>query len=273
MDFNVLECRRFTQPQLKKYDTTTRVVKDFEIDVELSSGREYSIEGKNYFIKKGDMCVRFPGEQLTAKGWQDSYILTLSFDTSYLPIPYTRNTIGPIQQPILNPLVSNLDSVITFNDIDRIIDLYRTLLSINDLNCEKSKLIIKEIIFLANAMQTKNEYNKLQEKPSPVDLALSYIKENLHTEISLEQLEKITFLNKSYLIKLFKKAFGKTPYQMLIDLRLEKARDIILATDTTVYKTAEYCGYKTTSFFIAEYKKKYGLTPEQDRVKNNTLNS
>ena len=68
------------------------------------------------------------------------------------------------------------------------------------------------------------------------------------------------------MLKIFKKQFGKTPYQMLIYLRLEKARDIILATDTTVYETAEHCGYKTPSFFIAEYKKKYGLTPEQARL-------
>ena len=272
MDFNVLECRRFTQPQSKKYEKVTRLVKDFEIDLELSNGREYTIDGKSYHLKKGDMCVRFPGQELSAKGWQDSYILTLSFDMAYFPQPYSRNTIGATQKPIDCPFVTPLSSVISFEDSDRLLQLYKTLVTINDLNDKKAKLIVKEIIFLANAQQNRNEYTKLEQKPSAVDMAIAFIKQNLSKDVTLDQLSALTFLDKSYLIKIFKKQFGKTPYQMLIDLRLEKARDIILATDTSVYKTAEHCGYKTTSFFIAEYKKKYGLTPEQDRIKNKTIN-
>ena len=272
MDFNVLECRRFTQPQAKKYEMVTRLVKDFEIDLELSNGREYTINNKSYHLKKGDMCIRFPGEQLSAKGWQDSYILTLSFDMAYLPQPYSRNTFGAIQKEISCPFVNTLNNIINFDDYDRVLQLYKKLVTINDLNGEKAKLIINEIIFLANAQQNKNQYIKLEQKPSAVDLAIAYIKQNLSKDITIDQLSALTFLDKSYLIRIFKKEFGKTPYKMLIDLRLEKARDIILATDTTVYETAEHCGYKTPSFFIAEYKKKYGLTPEQDRIKNKTFN-
>lgn len=75
----------------------------------------------------------------------------------------------------------------------------------------------------------------------------------------------LVHLDKSYLTRLFRDTFGKTPIDMLIELRMAKALDLISNTDSKICDIAELCGYRTPSFFIKEYKKRYGFTPHMHR--------
>ena len=56
-----------------------------------------------------------------------------------------------------------------------------------------------------------------------------------------------------------------TPIEMLISLRMDKASDLVANTNIKICDIAEICGYNTTSFFISEYKKRFGMTPEVHR--------
>ena len=53
----------------------------------------------------------------------------------------------------------------------------------------------------------------------------------------------------------FKKNTGKTPIKALIEMRIEKATDLVANTDIKICDIAAMCGYNTASFFISEYKK------------------
>ena len=63
----------------------------------------------------------------------------------------------------------------------------------------------------------------------------------------------------------FKHETGKTVFEMLTELRLVKASELVTAGDMPISEIAEVCGYNTVSFFIAEYKKRYGITPRAHR--------
>lgn len=72
-------------------------------------------------------------------------------------------------------------------------------------------------------------------------------------------------VDKSYLIRLFKKDFGYSPIEYLIKLRMDHAQYLILNTNLTVNEISRLCGYNTPSFFINQYKKFFGTTPNNDR--------
>ena len=147
MQFRVLECKRFTAPQSSNYAVHTRLVKDFEIDIELSNGREYSIGDKSYHIKRGDMCIRFPGQVLKAKGWQDSYILTLDFSQKVNPEGYTRNTVGEIQQLIPYDFINSLPNVISFDQVVTLKNIYENIVSYADKNDPNVKILVEELLY------------------------------------------------------------------------------------------------------------------------------
>ena len=91
------------------------------------------------------------------------------------------------------------------------------------------------------------------------------MQENLNSNITLEEISRMVHLEKSYLVRLFRKETGKTPIDALIEMRLTKASDLIATTDLSIYDIATQCGYNTVSFFISMYKKRYGMTPEVHR--------
>jgi AraC-like DNA-binding protein len=54
---------------------------------------------------------------------------------------------------------------------------------------------------------------------------------------------------------------------MLIRLRMELACDLITNTDLSIGQIAQKCGYPSPSYFSAEYKKHFGVTPATHRGK------
>ena len=75
-------------------------------------------------------------------------------------------------------------------------------------------------------------------------------------------------LDKNYFVRLFKSTYGKTPINVLIDLRMERASDLIVNTNIPITDIAESCGYSSVSYFITEYKKHFGITPLKQRKIN-----
>ena len=72
-------------------------------------------------------------------------------------------------------------------------------------------------------------------------------------------------MNTAYFSTLFKKQTGKKYIDYVTDLRMEKARKLILNTDLKIGAIAEMVGYGSTKHFTRIYKEKFGTTPNADR--------
>ncbi len=64
----------------------------------------------------------------------------------------------------------------------------------------------------------------------------------------------------------FKRLFGTSPQRWLIDQRLARAHHQMLETRSSVTEIAMNIGYDSTSHFIAQFKRRYGVTPKQLRL-------
>lgn len=112
--------------------------------------------------------------------------------------------------------------------------------------------------------QEKN-YEILKKDETISEMIFSYMREHLDSTITLSDLSRLSHLEKSYLSRLFRRETGKTPIEALIEMRLDRASDLIASSNLSVSKIAAECGYNTASFFISSYKKRYGVTPEAHR--------
>ncbi|MBA2940955.1 AraC family transcriptional regulator [Paenibacillus sp. CGMCC 1.16610] len=62
---------------------------------------------------------------------------------------------------------------------------------------------------------------------------------------------------------LFRKAFGLSPYQYLLQLRLQKSKELLITGhNLTIKQIAETTGFLDASHFISTFRKSVGLTPE-----------
>jgi len=69
-------------------------------------------------------------------------------------------------------------------------------------------------------------------------------------------------VNDFKLKKGFKEVFQTTPYNLLLDYRLEYAKKLLAESDLSVGEISQKIGYKYTASFSAAFIKKYGVTPK-----------
>jgi transcriptional regulator GlxA family with amidase domain len=99
-----------------------------------------------------------------------------------------------------------------------------------------------------------------------IELVISLMKENLHRDLTLDELGQAVNLSTSRLQYLFKAETGMTPGRYRRLLRIEKARDSLGTTLLTVRQIRTRLGFKDRSHFERDFKKTYGMTPAQYRV-------
>lgn len=70
-----------------------------------------------------------------------------------------------------------------------------------------------------------------------------------------------------HFIRLFKAVFGETPKQCQLEARLEKAKQVLLATDTSITDICMEAGFSSLGTFSYVFARRVGMTPTSYRRK------
>lgn len=93
---------------------------------------------------------------------------------------------------------------------------------------------------------------------------LNYFEEHYNEKISLDMIAENMYLSPFYISKLFKTETGEAPIRHLIDIRLEKAKEILEQNKfDSIKDVAAEVGYDDAYYFSKLFKKKYGFSPSQ----------
>ena len=103
---------------------------------------------------------------------------------------------------------------------------------------------------------------KNQGQIDAVISARKYIDLNYATDLDLDLLSKTQFISKYHLLRVFKKYYGLTPRQYLIDKRIEHSKKN-LVTGISVTEACFAVGFKSLGSFSVLFKKKTGKSPAQ----------
>lgn len=103
-----------------------------------------------------------------------------------------------------------------------------------------------------------------------VDVAalMQYIDFNYSRIISLEDLSTLAGVNKTTLISIFKEVYGTTPIRYINRIRLRKAKELLVNTDTSVSEIADLVGFQSIHYFSRFFKAKENCTPMEYRMRN-----
>ncbi|WP_299218217.1 AraC family transcriptional regulator [uncultured Aquimarina sp.] len=91
------------------------------------------------------------------------------------------------------------------------------------------------------------------------------VSSDLSIQYSIHQLSRQIGLNDFVLKKEFKVLFGKTIFEYATELRMEKAKQLLLHSKKPIYEISELVGYKNSTHFTAAFKKIEGITPKKYR--------
>lgn len=102
----------------------------------------------------------------------------------------------------------------------------------------------------------------------PIVLCIDYIYSHLHYRITIKELAEYLEISESYLSRLFLKEIGTPLSQYILDLKIEKAKNLLQYSDYTIIDIANYLAFCSQSHFIQVFQKKTGMTPHKYRTKH-----
>jgi transcriptional regulator GlxA family with amidase domain len=94
---------------------------------------------------------------------------------------------------------------------------------------------------------------------------VSMMEENLEEPLSRADLAARAGLSTRQLERLFRKYLARTPTRYYLELRLDRARQLLVQTSLSVLDVALACGFVSASHFSKCYREYYQRTPREER--------
>lgn len=208
------------------------------------------------------------GEIVIEKNDQVHYIIIKMTYSFYLELLKDEEWIenDPFHQYILRGRPENRPNETLFMDLG-ILKILQEIMnneSVVHHRYHYLKLKLKELLFVI--YQKTNTGEVVPEKGSNSNNRLeeirSYLVQNLENPPSSADLAKRFMLNERKLKADFQKKFGKTIYGLVIQMRMEKAIQL-LYENLNVNEIACILGYSSVPHFIKVFRTYYGDTPKQ----------
>lgn len=95
---------------------------------------------------------------------------------------------------------------------------------------------------------------------------LDYIDAYLHQEIKLTDLASLLGMSEFYFSRQFKQVIGTTPYQYLLQQRIERAKQLLRQSDRSIADIALTCGFNSHSHLSKQFRQLTGTTPKAYRL-------
>ena len=93
-----------------------------------------------------------------------------------------------------------------------------------------------------------------------IKAAKFYIDKNFSEDINLDKIAGKALVSKFHFIRVFNRYYGRTPNQYLQEVRIEKAKKILLR-GKSIDEVCNAIGFKSKTSFISLFKRMTGVTP------------
>lgn len=98
--------------------------------------------------------------------------------------------------------------------------------------------------------------------------AKNFIDSNYSEPLTLEEIASSVSISKFHFTRQFKRIYGRSPWQYLIEVRNKKAREL-LANGVSISDACLSVGYESTTSFTRLFKRMTGRTP--GKLKNSNF--
>jgi AraC-like DNA-binding protein len=235
-----------------------RVLREYQALYILRGDGEFeSKTAGNQKVLPGSLMLVFPGEwhryrPRQAIGWDEYWIsfrgrhvddlVRHGFITLDEPVLHTG-----IDDAILHPYLAALDRVRT----ERI--GYQQLISVG----------VLEILAAAMAAMRRQRSNSRAE--IVVREAKTLLEQQIAKTVNMDQFAAQFQLSEKHFRRIFKEHTGLSPYQYYLQVRIHRAKEMLLGTTLSIKEIATSLHFETPFHFSAVFKKKTGMSPSRWR--------
>lgn len=243
-----------------------------ELAFVMSGVGRYRIADKIYDVKEGDLLIFNPGVKHQALLPEGKEVGTTEFFVgfsevqmqgmykNYIPLSTDGNILhtgGELRQKLFK-ICSAMETEKTLSGQGRYFIMKAYLM----------QMLVHVIRALSEPVEVAPSGYSFESvnKKYVVEQIVNYFEDHYSEKISLERIAENMYLSTFYISKIFKSETGDTPIHHLINIRLEKAREILeKRPGMNIKEVAAMVGYEDAYHFSKQFKKHYGISPSQVR--------
>lgn len=230
-----------------------------------------------YYICEGEGCLIIDGRTYYPQPGQ-LFIMPAGVEQSFFPISehtfgkYWCHFTAKIGDLNLFQLLG-LPHYIEVRDRAGLVGLFEQLIRHYESDrftaymMQKSVLLEIISLFVEASLQDKYEWKPLNgdERMGKIHTVLKYIDQHLHENITVQEMAGLLHFHPNYFIRHFHEIVGTSPIQYVQQLKIDRAKALLSATDQPVSDIARALGMEPY-YFSRLFKKHTGLAPSDYRV-------
>lgn len=152
--------------------------------------------------------------------------------------------------------------LIPLPESDSLIKKYNQMLALSLFEGNHAKIMS---IFY-DILHKLSSYSNVSKTIMPV---ISFIEKNYHNpNLKNQDLADACNISEVYLRKLFSKQFKTTPKQFILDIRVQKAKQLLTEGELKINAISDQCGFSSSYHFCHTFKEKTGLSPTEYMKQN-----
>ncbi|NLO37348.1 MAG: helix-turn-helix transcriptional regulator [Clostridiaceae bacterium] len=248
--------------------TPERFAYDYEIEFFVAPGGQMWVDGTGYAIGKGHVILRRPGQTCNSLPPYTCWYITIdpTGDSGKTLDDFSSTRYLSFQAQIRNPAFDAIPAYMKVQDESAYIDCFSAINLLARSKSETDRLALRirllELIRLLCADAARGPAGRAQRQSEEAVMdTLDYLHAHYAEKLTLADLSNRANLSPIYFHRLFARMTHKTPALYLQQVRLDRARDLLLHTALTCSEIAAACGFSTPSYFSMVFKRQTGMTP------------
>ena len=250
----------------------------FEVNYVMSGKCTMIFENETRELSTGQLCIIAPHSRHDVTVDDDSVVVSLmlrknTFETTFFKLLAQEDLLATFFRNILyskkesaNYMLFSTDNSEEIKSALKNIFMECHVTDSYSNTCVISRIHLFFSLLLRRYSGTIQFYDHQQNEGSHGNFTqlLQYIQNNYQT-VTLEQLASVFHYNPSYLSRLIKKNTGQTLLDILTNLKMSKASDLLLHTNLKIEEIAVLSGYQSVDHFSRLFKKTCGSSPQKYR--------
>jgi len=176
-------------------------------------------------------------------------------------------------EPALRELLAAPVAYLTLIDPDEVYHTLRSLVLELDRQGEDGRLLdrmlLMQLLIRVGRLRREEESRLTPPSGHYVRSATSFLLQNYDRPLTVKDAAANVNLHPGYLQRIFKSETGKTIMAYLTEIRMEKAKMLLMRTDIPIADISDYVGAGSRQYFHALFKKHVRMTPVEYRSSMN----
>ena len=235
-----------------------RILPEYQLNyITQGSGILETRQGE-FQVKTGNLMVIFPGEwhrykPVYSKGWIENYI------------GFSGKNIGNFLE---HPRFDKTQPIIQVGEKEEILEIFLKIFDLAEKEQPGFQQVVSgwivKLLGILVAMEKQREFSGKTIAPI-IEEARFRMRNEVHENFDIEAYTMQHNIGYSYFRRMFKNFTGISPRQYCLQLKIMRAKELLLTTDKSVKEISYELGFDSLHYFSRLFKKKTGSSPTDFR--------